>query len=367
MTLRQWREIHAHDIPLEKRWLAFEPFLPLIRYGSLARPGFIGAREFGGAEEVNAKTIHSISERLAAGNTKGLYDRILRDKCRIRKGVVVAGQHFEGGDSHFVYLTPLNWEILRSLDTREALEERSARLGRPVNSLDDLVALVHWMVEKGAECGNPGIKLFAMPYGEPNRKEAEEIFARLWNGEKFIAQKFAGQVDYPLLTPLLSYLVEEAVKRAGELRRVVAVHCGVWGDFRQLNGSNIIPLIGRHPETRFDLFHASLPHVREAGVMGNNFPNVWLNLCWTHVFSPKMTRSLLDEWMDFVPMNKIIGFGADYGFQVEKVYGHLVMARENIAHVLSRRVKDGQMNIDEAVGLAKMWLLDNPAQLYGIT
>jgi len=366
MTMRQWEEIHDQAIPLEKRWEAFEHYLPFIRHAAEVRPGFIAVREFGGVEEIGAKTIHRISENLAAGNTPGLYDRILRDKCHIRKGVVVGGEHFEGGDSHFVYLTPLNWEVLRSLDTREALGKRAAELGHPVSSLDDLVALVRWMVEKGAECGNPGIKLFAMPYGPPNRKQAEEVFARLWNGERFIAQHFAGQVDYPLLTPLLGFLVDEAVKRAGELGRVVAVHCGVWGDFRQLNGSHIIPLIGRHPDVRFDLFHASLPYVREAGVMGHNFPNVWLNLTWTHLFSPAMTRSFLDEWMDIVPMNKIIGFGADYAFQVEKVYGHLLMARENIAHVLAGRVAGGLMDAEEAVAVAKMWLFDNPSQLYGI-
>ena len=66
-------------------------------------------------------------------------------------------------------------------------------------------------------------------------------------------------------------------------------------------------------------------------------------------------------------MNKIIGFGADYTFQVEKVYGHLVMARENIAHVLASRIEEGLMDNAEAILIARKWLLDNPRVLYGLS
>ena len=68
--------------------------------------------------------------------------------------------------------------------------------------------------------------------------------------------------------------------------------------------------------------------------------------------------------MDMVPMNKIIGFGGDYSRPVEKVYGHLVMAREDIATVLGRRVDRGLMSHDEAIVIARKWLLDNPNYLY---
>jgi hypothetical protein len=65
-------------------------------------------------------------------------------------------------------------------------------------------------------------------------------------------------------------------------------------------------------------------------------------------------------------MNKIIAFGADYGVPVEKVYGHLVMAREDIARVLARRIADGQMTDLQAIELAHKWFWDNPNELYGL-
>jgi hypothetical protein len=77
-----------------------------------------------------------------------------------------------------------------------------------------------------------------------------------------------------------------------------------------------------------------------------------------------MTRAALDEYLDLVPVNKITAFGGDYGKPVEKVYGHLVMARENIAAVLGRRVEAGLMTESQAISVARRWFYDNPAELY---
>jgi len=69
-----------------------------------------------------------------------------------------------------------------------------------------------------------------------------------------------------------------------------------------------------------------------------------------------------------MPASKIIAFGRDYGtiygIPVEKVYGHLVMARQAIAGVLARRMEEGQMTQTQAVDLTKRWFRDNPKELY---
>ena len=71
----------------------------------------------------------------------------------------------------------------------------------------------------------------------------------------------------------------------------------------------------------------------------------------------------MDELIDLIPINKIIAFGGDYGV-VEKVYGHLIMAKENVAKVLARRIKEGLFSEDEAIELAKKWFYENPKELY---
>jgi hypothetical protein len=107
-----------------------------------------------------------------------------------------------------------------------------------------------------------------------------------------------------------------------------------------------------------------MPQVRETAVIAKNWPNVWLNLCWTHIISQKQTCNALDEYLDIVPVNKILAFGGDYGKPVEKVYGHLVMAREDIANILGGRVAEGLMTEEQAVEIARLWFWENPKTLY---
>jgi predicted TIM-barrel fold metal-dependent hydrolase len=171
---------------------------------------------------------------------------------------------------------------------------------------------------------------------------------------------------YTELNPLYIYLVEEMLDMAADLGLVVAVHTGMWGDFRTLDPQHMIPIIERHPKTKFDIYHLGIPYVRETAIIGKNFPNVWLNLCWCHIISPNITRQALNELIDLVPINKIIAFGGDYVIPVEKVYGHLVMARENIAKVLGLRIKEGLLTENEAVDIAKKWFYNNPKELYNL-
>ena len=98
-------------------------------------------------------------------------------------------------------------------------------------------------------------------------------------------------------------------------------------------------------------------------------PCLWYHLlCQSYslyIHGRKARRSrALRPWLDLIPYNKIIGFGGDYTKPVEKVYGHLKMAQEDIATVLANRVTDGHFDEDEALNIARAWLLDNPSTLY---
>jgi hypothetical protein len=108
-----------------------------------------------------------------------------------------------------------------------------------------------------------------------------------------------------------------------------------------------------HPKTKFDIHHMDMLNVRETAIIGKNFPNVWLNLWWSYITSPKIACSAFDEWLDLVPVRKIIGVGGNYHLQAEKVYGHLFMARINITRILGRRIYDNLISKDEALDIAK--------------
>jgi hypothetical protein len=67
-----------------------------------------------------------------------------------------------------------------------------------------------------------------------------------------------------------------------------------------------------------------------------------------------------------VPLNKVIAFGADYRCVVQKVYGHLTVARQTVARALAQRVEDGRFSEGRALEIAKMWFCENPARIYNV-
>jgi predicted TIM-barrel fold metal-dependent hydrolase len=353
MKQRQWERMHNKDIALRSRWRILSRFLGDIRHGSYARPAFLYAQHLG-FEDITKDNYEEISEILQAENKPGIYRRILVDLCNIRAALTQAGRT----DYDLDFLIPLmpldTWAQVR---TWKNIQDRATETGAGVETLDDYLEAARMGLRKWMDQGTVGIKMVSRPYQPPDRGKAVAIYDQLRRNPE-------ARIDE--MNPLRDYLTEELLDIAAELGLVVAVHTGVWGDFRELDPKHMIRIFGSHPETRFDMYHMGMPWVREAGLIGKNFPNVWLNLCWSHIVSPEMTVTTLKEWVDLVPINKISGFGGDYGKPVEKVYGHLVMARENIARVLGERVSRGLMSKGEALEIAEKWFYAKPKGLYGL-
>ena len=71
----------------------------------------------------------------------------------------------------------------------------------------------------------------------------------------------------------------------------------------------------------------------------------------------------LGEWLDSVPVNKIIAFGGDYCL-VDGVYGHQALARMDVSRTLSQKVEDGIFGVEEAKWMAKRMFYENPKSIY---
>ncbi|HPD14202.1 MAG TPA: amidohydrolase family protein [Planctomycetota bacterium] len=351
MSDAQYQSLFNRDIPLARRWAVFEPFWEQIRWGSYARAALLAAQRFYGADDINARTFEAISEAMQQANTPGLYDRVLRQACNIRTCLTQCGSTDLGGTPLLTPVMPLAYEM----ETWQALSRPPFEPNAAVRSLDDTLDAVRRYVVRVKAEGAVGLKMMSNPYKDPKREEALSAFESLRSG---------AVSRLPVPNPLRDYVVDQAISAAADNDLVVCVHTGYWGDFRLLDPLHMIPILQRHPRARFDIYHVGYPWVREALMLGKGFPNVWLNFCWTHIISQKFAMDALDEAIDLIPMNKLLAFGGDYGVPVEKVYGHLVMAREDVARVLARRIADGQMTAAQALALARQWFVENPKALY---
>jgi predicted TIM-barrel fold metal-dependent hydrolase len=207
--------------------------------------------------------------------------------------------------------------------------------------------------------GAVGFKVYALPWREPTAQEVNAAFAN----------RGAAVQTPPAAQPLVHLFFARTAALAAELDVPVAAHTGApwtnWLDFRVWEPTALIPLLTRFPGTHFDLYHGGIPYVTPFTMLGQAFPNVWLNLCWAHIISVELARRALREWLDQVPVNKVLAFGGDYHNRtVVLTCGHLALARRNLASVLAERVQDGRLTEEEAHLVMRAWLSDNPRRLY---
>ena len=124
--------------------------------------------------------------------------------------------------------------------------------------------------------------------------------------------------------------------------------------------SNLFPM---YPDIDFDLFHIGYPYQNVVTVLSKTFPNVFIDMCWSHIVSPHASVNALVEWFDSVPVNKISAFGGDYLF-IDGVYGHLCLARHNVCTALTRKVEEGVIGVDRAADIAEMLFYSNPMRIF---
>ena len=101
----------------------------------------------------------------------------------------------------------------------------------------------------------------------------------------------------------------------------------------------------------------------ELATLAKNFQNVYIDMCWLPIISPTASRLWLHQWLETVPVNKIMGFGGDYLF-VEGTYGHSVIARQVVTETLAEKVEAGYLSLEEARYIARRILRDNAIELF---
>jgi uncharacterized protein len=190
--------------------------------------------------------------------------------------------------------------------------------------------------------------------------DAERVFGALLAGRHPGLHTAEGRL-------LEDYLVFECCRAATEAGLTIQFHLGLragnWGGLEGSTPAPMVELFQAFPEARFDLSHSGFPYLHEGGLLAKTFPNVYLNLSWIHIVSPIGVRTALWEWLQMVPYNKIIGFGDDV-YYPEVVYGHLKMARQNVAMVLAEAIEERVCKEEGALDVARALFYENPKKLY---
>jgi predicted TIM-barrel fold metal-dependent hydrolase len=355
------------DVPLSERWRSLAPFWRLVRHGAYARGLRKSLATLYGIRGLEGETdVAEASERLGVDfGSPGIFARVLHGACGIDE-VLTQGAPVDRAPPRFRWLA-------RPLDRADfgpdgGFEEDARSLGLGVRTVEDVCAAMDGILARHRERGACGFKIAALPWAEPSRREVREALVEARR------HRPDGSAPPPLdsyrgSSPLVRLYVSRIAARAAEFDIPVAVHTGFpytnWLDYRAWEPTAIIPLLLRFRGTRFDLYHAGLPWGTPAGPLAKAFPNVWHDLTWAHLVSPELAMRSIREWLDLVPVSKVIGFGGDYTNEtVALVVGHLGLARENLARALGERVREGSLGEEDVREILKLWLVENPRALY---
>jgi len=342
--------------PVDEWWPTIKPYWQQAKNGSYARALRITARDLFGIDDIDDSTIHQLAEKVVADNKPGLYQKIIQDRCNIRYSLTDVERASFPEDPGLLGLTRPAMVTRADHSARQMLSLISDMSERPIKKLDDAVEALQSQLRGDLRDGAVGFKTMCNQYGVPDPAAAEEE----------LKHALGTSEDPGFLPALRAYLFDKALDVAAEADVVVAVHAGYWGDFRDKDPKHMLSFAPRRRDVRFDLFHLGMPMIRDAILIGKSLPNVTLNLVWCPIISQVQTVRALNEIIDMVPINKIIAFGGDYRVCVQKVYGHLVIAREAVSAVLAKRIEQGDFDREYAMHLAELWFYDNPVRIYNI-
>lgn len=356
----------------EDRWRRFAPYWAAARHTGYGRALRIALEELYDIPELDQTTLEAANARIARANVTGLYRDVLLRRANLR--VCLNDEYWQPRPTA---VDPACFALVRKFDwfvapiTRAGLGRLEPLAGSAISSVADLKRALADHVDQAMRLGLVAIKTtlaYERPlhFEEVDEAEAQRSFDRLMRDETPPGEGFRrteARPYKPLADHLFHHLVQLAEAHGVPLQVHTGLHAGNGNFVTHSRPADLTNLFFRYPSVTFDLFHIGYPYHHEAAVLAKTFRNVCLDFCWMHVVSPLIARRMLDEMLDLVPANKILGFGGDYRYP-ELSYAHLVMARRNIAAVLAARVERQNFGMAEAVDLGRRVLHDNPARVF---
>ncbi len=373
---RELQKLADHEVSTDAKWPTFERLWRATEHTAYARVTKLVLQEVYGEIEMTRAALDRVAEKLA-GMDEAAYFKFI-DDAGIEIMLVDVLGWIPGGMADFLsgkITFPAKWRLLISLPgfhpTKLSWGEIQTVGGladQHVTSLDEYLEAVYRVFQRAIERGAVGLKdqsayERSLAYDLPPRADAERLFNRA------LADPLNG-LGWPESKPLNDFLFHQYMRFARDLELPVQLHTGhmsgIYNRVEKANAAHLTTALELHREVRFDLFHGNWPYLGDFLFLGKNYPNVALDLCWLHIIDPAYSIELLQRAVLTLPHTKIHGFGGDYLDAPEYVVAHLTLARRNIAAALTGLVEGHWLEEEQALGLAKDWLFNNPNHFFGL-
>jgi hypothetical protein len=203
-------------------------------------------------------------------------------------------------------------------------------------------------------------------FSDPPRERAEAIYAKYHSGGVPSAD------DYRVFQ---DYIFRVMVDQAGKLKLPMHFHTAVGiGDYFSLHQGHVLNLENvlrdpRYHNTTFVLVHGGWPYEKEAALL-TAVKNVYLDTSFqSELLYPSQFKGVLKQLLTLFPEKMMYGSDAfpfnDALGAEESFWLAAHTTRTALAAALAELVSERAITQDKALALARLYLHDNAAKLYG--
>lgn len=343
------------SLPLMDRWLLCEPYWKACKNTGYIQAHEWAARALYGIPQISRETINDLNSRFLAERSPDRYAHVLQ-QLNILCAVVDSDLECDRRYARPAFRMEEFVEKIRVENVRLAL-------GVPICSFIEWLEACDETIDKAIHRGAVAFKSTiatdrTLEIGWGTYSEAEQSFIDALREDNGSRQPSKGYQDF---------MFRHILNRITRLGLPVQLHTGMAASNANIisngNPALLCPLFCEYRDTDFILMHMGFPYSNELSAIGKMFPNVYLDMCWAHILSPQAARNALSNWLDAMPVSKIMAFGGDAGHE-DHICAYLQFARENVCRVLVEKVVQGAFSVDHAAWMAHMMFLDNPYRVF---
>lgn len=364
------RKMRSPQLSPTEKWDVIKDHWEDIKTTGYGRMINIAARDLFGIPELNRNTYMELSERISKLREKeDYYEYILKSKAKIDLSILI-GFNDDPAKQDDRYFKSLFWyDGIYLLDSYQQIMSICENSNEPAaTTLADYEKLIEKIIHKQIFVnGVVGLKIMmaykrTLQSDDVPREKAMELFQKLRENK-------SEKLPFEEIKPLQDYLLFYVFSLCDKYELPVQIHTGMQ-TFNQnyianTNPTGLIEAFMKFPDVRFALLHASYPYGGELAALAKKFPNIFIDMTWSALISPSYTVRYLQEYIETVPINKIVAFGGD-SHTPEGVYAASVVARETVENALIPMVRNGYLSESEAIEIVTKILRTNAIDFYGL-
>lgn len=363
MPLEDIEKLKDPNIQAANKWQIVKPYYKLIKHNAYGQMIRRSLKLLYGFDDFNDDNIDEIQNGIERSVKPGYYKAIL-DECNIDHCQVNALDDpiFRKPDVEQmvgdICVTELSSDL--EIDIVEKLT------GKKVNALSDLTDAIDLVFERHGKDA-VAVKNQAAYTRPLHFAQWEDVVVE--HTLDFCIRK-NWKVEKGERKPLEDFLTHYTIEKAVEYGLPYKFHTGMTAGCNSTlfytvrdHAADCAYLCTEHPEANFIFMHIMYPYQHEALALAKQYPNAYIDMCWSWMVDPLAAKQFLKEAIATVPLHKILLFGGDVTY-IELLPGHVDIARQGIAGALYELVEENWLKINDLKYIIERLFKGNARELF---